>query len=292
MAKAMVVCGSCGAPVGRDELVCSHCGSELSWSDPHSGATIACQACGHKNPVGARFCMSCGEELRRDGEQQGIPAREGRRGGERPAERRREREKGANAPKRKVEIWQVSSLVAVLALIAFLVYNEASRQTTRLATASPGTTPSQTPRATVDLTPLEQAVSANANDPGSLLRLANGLQDNGLYPRAVEMYKKYLSMNPKDPDARVDLGICYYQMGVADRANSGHLYGLAIGEMQQAHTDSPGHQPAVFNLGIVSLQLGNVKEATQWFQLAASMDPASELGKRAQQMLKEHQFTP
>ena len=252
MAKATVVCGSCGAPVTPGDEVCSQCGSELEWHER--------------------------------GEQKAAPP-------EKPSIRRKERQKERPAGSgKKIEIWQIISLVAFVALIAFLVYNEASRQSTRITSESPGNTPTQTPRVMVDLTPLEQAVAANPKDTGSLLHLANGLQDNGLYQRAIETYKKYLALRPKDPDARVDLGICYYQLGVSDKANAGHYYGLAIGEMQQAHTDAPSHQPAVFNMGVVSLQLGNIKEATQWFQLAASMNPSSELGKRAEQMLKEHQF--
>lgn len=284
MAKATVVCGSCGAPVAREDTVCSQCGSELSWQDPSSVRLITCKACGHGNPAGARFCLSCGTKLERDDGQKKPVA------DEKPVARKKERLKETAGAKKKVEIWQIVSLFAFLALVAFLIYNEASRQSSRIATGTPGNTPTQTPRAMVDLTPLEQAVAANPGDPGSVLHLANGLQDNGLYPRAIEMYKKYLAMRPKDPDARVDLGICYYQLGVADKANSGRYYGLAIGEMQQAHTDKPSHQPAVFHLGVVSLQLGNLKEANQWFQLAATMNPSSELGKRAEQMLKEHQF--
>ena len=32
-------------------------------------------------------------------------------------------------------------------------------------------------------------------------------------PRAIETYKKYLRLKPADADARVDMGICYYESG-------------------------------------------------------------------------------
>jgi tetratricopeptide (TPR) repeat protein len=280
---AHVVCSSCGARVARTDAICTHCGLELSWQDSSSARLIECKACRHKNPEVAKFCLSCGAGLSREVEQTKLaePDRQ-------PA-RKKERPKETAPSARKFEHWQIASVVAFLALISFLAYNEVTRQSTRLGSSASGPPTNQSPRAMVDLTPLEQAVAVNPNDPGSVIHLANGLQDNGLYLRAVDMYKKYLAVRPKDPDARVDLGICYYQLGIADTANAGRYYGLAMSEMQQAHTDAPQHQPAVFNMGVVSLQLGNLQESNRWFELAAKMNPASELGKRAQQMLQQHQ---
>jgi tetratricopeptide (TPR) repeat protein len=146
--------------------------------------------------------------------------------------------------------------------------------------------------AKVDLQSLEGAVAAHPGDAAAVLRLANGLHDNGMIPRAIEQYQKYLKMHPDDADARVDFGICYDQMGMADSAQSAKYYGLAIQEMERALKGTPGHQPAAFNLGIVNLHRGQLEESNAWFKKAVALNKSSELGMRAQQILQQHSFTP
>jgi tetratricopeptide (TPR) repeat protein len=144
------------------------------------------------------------------------------------------------------------------------------------------------PQALVDLEPLQRAAEANPTDPAALLRLANGLHDNHAYLRAADAYKKYLALRPKNPNARVDLGICYYELSSLDTANTVQYLMMALTEMQRAHADSAAHQPAVFNLGVVNLRLGNLEESNKWFREAVHLNRASDLGVRAQQMLEQH----
>ncbi len=155
--------------------------------------------------------------------------------------------------------------------------------------AGSAATPASQPA--IDLKPLEEAVKASPNDPAALLRLANALHDAGALPRAIEMYGRYLAIKPRDPDARVDMGSCFYQMGLLDTANAGSYFARALTEMNRAHVDNPTHQPAVFNMGVVNLQMGNLEESNRWFREAVRINPGSDLGKRAQQMLDQHSFT-
>ena len=110
-----------------------------------------------------------------------------------------------------------------------------------------------------EITELENFVKVNPNDKASIVRLANLLQDSGLYDRAIIYYKKYLELDPTDSNARVDIGICYYNLNDLQSA---------ITEMETALKYQPEHQLAHLNLGIVNLTAGNVDVSKEWFKKA------------------------
>jgi cytochrome c-type biogenesis protein CcmH/NrfG len=126
---------------------------------------------------------------------------------------------------------------------------------------------------------LEQQVSANPSDTKLRLHLANFAHDNRFYDKAIEQYRKYLESEPRDPDALVDLGICYNDVGNLDEAKIW---------MKKALENSPKHVLAHFNLGIVHLKAGEVEQANEWFRKTVQLDPNSEVGKRAQSLLEQH----
>jgi len=205
-----------------------------------------------------------------------------------------QKERTGGQSTRRVEPWQVISFIAVGGLLAFLLWTELSRDHASPApTGAQASMPQLSPiaPAPVDLAPLEAAVKADPEDAGAVLRLANALHDNGMVQRAIEQYKNYLVMDPGNPDARVDLGICYDQMGLADSLHAETYYALAIQEMETALKGSPSHQPAAFNLGIVNLHRGKLDESNKWLKKAATIDAKSDLGMRAQQILQQHSFT-
>jgi cytochrome c-type biogenesis protein CcmH/NrfG len=249
------------------KLVCSECGTELSVVDA--------------------ICPGCGAAIER---------RQAKARADRPkspptvpvAEPRRQR----GAPKR-IEPWQIVAGVAVIALVGFFVYTEMQRQRADVRPAPqqqmpPGMAP-QAPR--VDIAPLEQAVAANPKDAGALLRLANGLHDNGAFRRAIDVYERYLAIEPGNPDARVDMGVCYYELGKVDSAGGTALLETARNEMELALKKHPDHQPAAFNLGVVALTMGDLETSNKWFRRAVELNPASDLGTRAKRMLEQHTVT-
>lgn len=121
-------------------------------------------------------------------------------------------------------------------------------------------------------------VDANPDDMAATLALANAMHDGKLTDQAVIYYKKYLLKNPSDPDARVDLGICYFELGDND---------AAIQEMTLAVKDSPSHQLGHFNLGIVTMSAGRMDEAKSWFEKTVALDATSSAGQGAQRFLQE-----
>jgi len=57
-----LVCGHCGAPVGREDGRCAHCLAGLSERDRI--ASLLCPSCGTRLPEDSRHCKACGVALR------------------------------------------------------------------------------------------------------------------------------------------------------------------------------------------------------------------------------------
>jgi len=253
MATVRHACGGCGGPVDLKDARCKACGNVLDWNDAR--------------PEPSR--SSSAKHAKRKGD-----AGESRKG---------------------AEPWQVISFVAVGALLAFLAWTEISRDRATpapVAVQSPVQMPALGAGSDVDLGRLEAAVAADPKDGGARLQLANGLHDHGMLPQAIEHYKAYLGVHPENPDARVDLGICYDQLGLIDSTKPAMYFALAIREMETVAMRDPSHQAAAFNLGIVNLHRGDFEEFNRWMKKAVEIDKNSELGMRAQRMLQQHSFTP
>jgi hypothetical protein len=279
MAYAKVVCSECGAAVAAEDKFCGSCGVKLeekSTSPPAGGQP--CAVCGHGNAAGATYCESCGARL----------------GGRKKAgapQRKPDRSRPESDRRRGIEPWQVISLIAVLALLGYFVYTalegDQPRPRSEAATsAMQGATPAP------DFTVFEQALVANPKDEKALLQYGNALFDAGAYPRAIDLYKRYLALKPDNPDARVDLGICYFELAKLDSAGHGTLFASAISEMEAVAKSHPNHQQALFNLGIVNLTMKNVEESQKWFKRAVQSNATSDLGVRAQRILEQHASMP
>ena len=126
---------------------------------------------------------------------------------------------------------------------------------------------------------LEAKIKQNPEDYKSLLELAHLKNDSGLFEAAIQNYKTYLDKNPKDADARVDMGVCYFNL---------RDYPNAIKEMETALTYVPNHQIAHLNLGVVNLSAGNIEKSKEWLKKAYDLNPTSEVGKKAEQLLNNH----
>ena len=126
---------------------------------------------------------------------------------------------------------------------------------------------------------LEEKVKQNPEDYQSLLEMAHLKNDSGLFEAAIQNYKTYLDKNPKDADARVDMGVCYFNL---------KDYPNAIKEMEEAIKYVPDHQIAHLNLGVVNLSAGNLEASKQWLKKAVEINPTTEVGKKAEQLLNNH----
>ncbi|MGB6120542.1 MAG: tetratricopeptide repeat protein [Bacteroidota bacterium] len=287
MAVARILCGECGEEISSSDAVCPQCGTEVELPETSRGAgQTACEVCGERNRPGTQICGSCGAKL---------PGAVGRRvegrSGRHPKKRTDSKVSGDRVRAgRRFEPWQIVSAVAVLVLAAYFVYSEVSRDLP-VGESRPlqgETTPGQM---SVDVAALELAVEENPGDPQAMLKLANALQYTRDFPRAIEYYKKYLMVETDNPDARVDLGICYFELARADTIHGGGFYEAAIQEMETVIEQHPHHQHAAFNLGIVHLSFGDLDESIRWFRRAVEVDESSDLGLRAKRLLEQHAMT-
>jgi tetratricopeptide (TPR) repeat protein len=168
--------------------------------------------------------------------------------------------------------------VIALAIVAYTVWVEKRPgvDTVQQQASQSISAPMQLP---AEIQELESRAAATPNDMNLTLQLANLLHDGHFYEKAILYYRKYLLKNPSDADARVDLGICFKEFGNFTEAKN---------QMKTALQYVPNHLNAHFNLGIVYLSEGNIQESNIWFKKTVALDPASEVGKRAQQLLTQH----
>lgn len=128
-----------------------------------------------------------------------------------------------------------------------------------------------------EINSLEEEVKNNPNNYDALLNLGHLLNDNGFHDRAIEKYNKYLIKFPKNADVLVDLGVCYFEQ---------RKYDEAIVKIKKAIDINPKHQIAHFNLGIVTFSKNDIEAAKEWWQKARDLDPNSNIGQKAEQLLK------
>jgi Tfp pilus assembly protein PilF len=113
-----------------------------------------------------------------------------------------------------------------------------------------------------------------------MLKLANVAHDGRFFDKAIATYKRYLEKQPKDVNARVDLGICYFETDKLDDAER---------EMKAALKYDPKHLQAHYNLGIVALKARKIQESNEWFRKTIAIAPPnSEMGQNAKQFLEQH----
>lgn len=123
---------------------------------------------------------------------------------------------------------------------------------------------------------------AGTKVPQLWLRAANLYDDAEDYTTAKTLYEKYLSLQPKNVDARVDYAIVLLKLGEQGDAT---LSQRAVAEMRRAVEDDPKHQKANVNLGILYMQIGKVEEAHKLWQHAVSLDAQSEAGRKARELM-------
>lgn len=241
--KPKILCAQCGSALTRQDVLCPSCGIAVDWAD--AAATL--------EPVSQKDKLK--KEIRENKSQ-------------------RKNISAAWSPKSILGVIVVIALAIVVYVV--LVEKRPGVDAVQQQAGRPINAQLQFPS---EIQELESSVAANPDDMSLTLQLANSLHDGLFYEKAIPYYKAYLMMNPKDANARVDLGICYKELGNFTEAEN---------EMKTALHYVPNHLNAHFNLGIVYLSEGNIQESNIWFKRTVALDPTSEVGKQAQQLLTQH----
>lgn len=82
---------------------------------------------------------------------------------------------------------------------------------------------------------------------------------------AIRTYNKVLEINPKNLDAKTDLGLCYVDAGGAP------MQGIMM--LREVVKENPEHENAQFNLGILSMRSGQFEKAAERFEKVLSINP-------------------
>ena len=246
----------------KPKYLCSECNTEIQWGD--------------------RFCGKCGKAIEwpasffQAEHASPDPQQRGARSESRKSQSAKKEEFGSGVS------WKAIAGFAAFLVIGALALEMLTSKKSEIALppqAQPDQPPSANMGALSQIEGLEKQVKANPADMKLTLELANLLHDNRFYDRAISYYSRYLGKNPKDPDAQVDMGICYFDLGKLDDAQK---------HMRQALKWNPKHLLAHFNLGIVTLKAGRVKEANEWFRKTVALDPNSSAAQQAKQILEQH----
>jgi len=241
--KPKIVCTQCGSALTRKDVLCPSCGVAVDWADTEASVETAANKDTQNKKVRENKSQS-----------KNISA----------------------AWSSKSFLGAIAVIVLAIVAYAVLVEKRTGVDVVQQQSSQPMSAPMQLP---AEIQELEKSVAANPDNMSLTLQLANSFHDALLYEKAIPYYKTYLMMNPKDADARVDMGICYKELG---------NFAEAKNEMNTALRYVPNHLNAHFNLGIVYLSEGNLQESNTWFKKTVALDPSSEVGKRAQQLLTQH----
>jgi tetratricopeptide (TPR) repeat protein len=132
-------------------------------------------------------------------------------------------------------------IVALLGLTAATYIFTPSKQPAPDQEAT-GSRKQETADITKRISDLERLAVENPQNPEYLTQIGNLYYDSGQYEKAVDYYRRSLSIHPQDPSVETDLATCYHYLGQEDKA-------LEI--MNKVLKYSPGFSQAMFNKGIV-----------------------------------------
>jgi tetratricopeptide (TPR) repeat protein len=286
-------CSECGFKIDGEFKFCPNCGSNIyskntssDKAENDSAGSLICKNCGEENSIANSDCFSCGIPLSGNKNKiQGRPNQELKKSNRKKSAVEHSSKNNKVIKEEKVidnkKILIISSAIVVVfifALVASGVFDSGVQE--NVSQISNQSTNSSVNLANLEeITQLENKVSADPDDLESTLHLAHLQQDAGLSEKAIVNYNKYLTKFPENADARVDMAICFYNLSD---------YTTAISEMETAIKYQPKHQIAYLNLGIVNLAAQNLEVSKDWFKKTAELDPNTEAGKRAQELLSSH----
>jgi len=312
-------CTECGCKVNERFKFCPKCGTIIVLSNQNkisgTGQTAlkesefkkkveitVCDNCGDENPSDYEVCNSCGIKL--DGsvihkivaEQKPVNERV-----EEPKQRKSVKPQKVNKKKKSKPIpkaepqkeekefdtKKIYLIVTVISIFIIVILFSSGVLDSNVTSVNSGKGTNQSMGSGINLgnlqkiNNLEARLESNPDDNETLLELAHLKNDSGFYDKAIPLYQRYLLKFPENADARIDMGVCMYNIGDYDNA---------IKEMKKALEYEPDHQIGHLNLGVVNLTAGNIEIAKEWFGKAINLGPDTDVGKKAKELLNSHKL--
>jgi tetratricopeptide (TPR) repeat protein len=93
----------------------------------------------------------------------------------------------------------------------------------------------------------------------------DSVEKRRMVDKATAAYEKVIQINPKNLDAKTDLGICYVE-------GSGEpMKGIMM--LREVIRENPNHENAQFNLGVLSMKSGQYAKAVERFEKVLQINP-------------------
>ncbi len=110
---------------------------------------------------------------------------------------------------------------------------------------------------------IKSMLASNPKDLNARIQLGNLYYDSGRFGEAVEAYGQALEIDPRNPDVRTDRGTCYWNMGQPD---------AALAEFRKSLEVAPTHAQTLYNMGVVYLngKKDPVQARAAWEKLLAT----------------------
>lgn len=245
-------CPDCGIKLKEKSDYCPNCGSELIVKEQkqvvenkpeESKQESSCINCGKKSSTEYKFCPHCGDSksLKKQQVKEKISQKDNKQ-----VKAKGQKEKPASKKKIRPEI-----LIPIFILVIVVFY---------FAADSAG-------------------LFEGKKDVNALITNANGLMDSGNYVDAIEEYKKVLEINPKNYDAKTDMGACLHTLGRNLEAKQ---------VFEEVIKENPFHQIAMFNLGIVYSSLNEHDKAIECWNKTIELGPNTPTASNARSFLEKH----
>ena len=289
----MNLCFECGSKVSADDKFCSACGTMIIEADRKQGlkqeSIKKCRECSEENLHVERKCTYCGaiftgneeiflrdvpnkEEIINTSETKKIKIKKAVRS-------------MSSVPETQgLETWKLASIIISAVIVGiFIIIIYADQNTIPEPSQNISTQPQQNPQIDLarfdEINQLERDIAQDNQNSEKLLRLANLTHDAGLFEKSIKTYEDYLKIKPGDTDARVDMGVCYFEQKNYSKAEE-----IFLAAIKQ----SPKHQIAHLNLGVVNLSKGEIEKAKDWLQKCIALGEHTDVGHRASELLKTH----
>lgn len=183
-----------------------------------------------------------------------------------------------------LKTWKLASIIISAVIVGiFIIIIYADQNTIPEPSQNISTQPQQNPQINLaqfdEINQLEKDIAKDNQNSEKLLRLANLTHDAGLFEKSIKTYEDYLKIKPDDTDARVDMGVCYFEQKNYSKAEE-----IFLAAIKQ----SPKHQIAHLNLGVVNLSKGEIEKAKDWLQKCVALGEHTDVGHRASELLKTH----
>jgi len=130
---------------------------------------------------------------------------------------------------------------------------------------------------------VEVKLQATPRDSMLVISAANLAYDLGDFDRAERHYRTFLEkIDPKNAQVTIDYGFVLFQLGRADEG---------IAKVEGVVKRQPTNQTALYNLGIMHIRSNKPETAVTWMKRCQSVNPTSDVGKRAAAVLETLQHS-